>query len=166
MTKRDDPQHVRHTLRTKQVLILEQDEATREVLQGHFGHAILQPDPQAYLNKDFAALTGRYYGLVSQYKCDDAETVFVSLGSAAENIEAAVDYLRQREGAKVGSIHINVIRPFPEAAVVKAVGGSVRIEFVGADDPGDGAGPGKWILGCACAAFPPHGALQIFRHRA
>jgi 3-hydroxyisobutyrate dehydrogenase len=30
--------------------------ATREVLQGHFGHAILQPDPQAYLNKDFAAL--------------------------------------------------------------------------------------------------------------
>ncbi len=30
MTKRDDPQHVRHTLRTKQVLILEQDEATRE----------------------------------------------------------------------------------------------------------------------------------------
>ncbi|HMF23341.1 MAG TPA: NAD(P)-dependent oxidoreductase [Pseudolabrys sp.] len=30
--------------------------ATREVLQGHFGHAMLQPDPQAYLNKDFAAL--------------------------------------------------------------------------------------------------------------
>ncbi|HJS61721.1 MAG TPA: NAD(P)-dependent oxidoreductase [Pseudolabrys sp.] len=29
---------------------------TREVLQGHFGHATLQPDPQAYLNKDFAAL--------------------------------------------------------------------------------------------------------------
>src|SRR5499426_2811030 len=28
----------------------------REVLQGHFGHATLQPDPQAYLNKDFAAL--------------------------------------------------------------------------------------------------------------
>ena len=30
--------------------------ATREVLQGHFGHATLQSDPQAYLNKDFAAL--------------------------------------------------------------------------------------------------------------
>src|SRR6516165_10848035 len=30
--------------------------AAREVLQGHFGHATLQPDPQAYLNKDFAAL--------------------------------------------------------------------------------------------------------------
>ena len=47
--------------------------------------------------------------------------MFVSLGSAAENIEAAVDYLREQRGAKVGSIHINVIRPFPDAAVVKAL---------------------------------------------
>jgi 3-hydroxyisobutyrate dehydrogenase len=30
--------------------------ATREVLQGHFGAAMLKPDPQAYIKKDFAAL--------------------------------------------------------------------------------------------------------------
>src|ERR1043166_7308484 len=30
--------------------------ATREGLRGHFGHAPLQPDPKAYLNKDFAEL--------------------------------------------------------------------------------------------------------------
>jgi 3-hydroxyisobutyrate dehydrogenase len=30
--------------------------AAREVLQSHFGAAMLQPDPQAYLAKDFAAL--------------------------------------------------------------------------------------------------------------
>jgi 3-hydroxyisobutyrate dehydrogenase len=30
--------------------------ATREALQSHFGAATLQPDPQAYLEKDFAAL--------------------------------------------------------------------------------------------------------------
>jgi 3-hydroxyisobutyrate dehydrogenase len=30
--------------------------ATREVLQGHFGAAKLKPDPDAYLQKDFAAL--------------------------------------------------------------------------------------------------------------
>ena len=29
--------------------------ATREALQAHFGAAILQPDPEAYLAKDFAA---------------------------------------------------------------------------------------------------------------
>jgi len=30
--------------------------ATREVLQSHFGAAILQKDPKAYLEKDFAAM--------------------------------------------------------------------------------------------------------------
>jgi len=30
--------------------------AAREVLQGHFGAAILQKNPQEYLQKDFAAL--------------------------------------------------------------------------------------------------------------
>jgi 3-hydroxyisobutyrate dehydrogenase len=30
--------------------------APREVLQGHFGAAILQKNPQEYLQKDFAAL--------------------------------------------------------------------------------------------------------------
>jgi pyruvate-ferredoxin/flavodoxin oxidoreductase len=79
---------------------------------------------------------------VSQYKCDDAETVFVSLGSAAENIEAAVDYLRQRRHARVGSIHLNVIRPFPEAAVIKALAGKTRaIVLERTDEPMAGDNP-------------------------
>ena len=47
---------------------------------------------------DFAKLTGRDYGLISKYMVDDAEYVFISIGSAAENIEAGVDYLRKGEG--------------------------------------------------------------------
>jgi pyruvate-ferredoxin/flavodoxin oxidoreductase len=74
-------------------------------------------------HEEFGKLTGRHYGLLTRYRTEDADTVFVSLGSAAENIEAAVDYLRQKDGAKVGSIHLNVIRPFPEAAVVGALRG-------------------------------------------
>ncbi|MFY9856089.1 MAG: 2-oxoacid:acceptor oxidoreductase family protein, partial [Terracidiphilus sp.] len=58
---------------------------------------------------------------------DDADTVFVSLGSAAENIEAAVDYLRQTRNASVGSLHVNVIRPFPEAAIVAALKGKKNV---------------------------------------
>ncbi|HXY14241.1 MAG TPA: 2-oxoacid:acceptor oxidoreductase family protein [Terriglobales bacterium] len=93
--------------------------------RNNFTEPILQFLEDAYT--DFGKLTGRYYGLITQYKTDDAETLFVSLGSAAENIEAAVDYLRVRRGAKVGSIHLNVIRPFPEAAVVKALAGKKNI---------------------------------------
>src|SRR5436190_1048263 len=76
---------------------------------------------------DFGKLTGRHYGLISQYKTEDADTVFVSLGSAAENIEAAVDYMRETRGVKVGSIHPNVFRPFPEAAIVKALSGKKNV---------------------------------------
>jgi pyruvate-ferredoxin/flavodoxin oxidoreductase len=72
---------------------------------------------------EFGRLTGRQYSLISEYKCEDAETVFISLGCAAENIEEACDYLREQRNAKVGSIHINVIRPFPEAAVINALRG-------------------------------------------
>ena len=53
--------------------------------------------------------------------------MFVSLGSAAENVEAAVDYMREHWGVKVGSIHPNVFRPFPEAAIVRALAGKKNV---------------------------------------
>ena len=93
--------------------------------RNNFAEPILGFLEEAY--EKFAELTGRRYGLISEYKTEDAETVFVSLGSAAENIEAAVDYLRQTRGASVGSIHVNVIRPFPEAAIVTALKGKKNV---------------------------------------
>jgi len=93
--------------------------------RNNFAEPILAFLEAAY--KDFGDLTGRYYGLVSKYKTDDADTVFVSLGSAGENIEAAVDYLRQTRNASVGSVHVNVIRPFPEAALVAALKGKKNV---------------------------------------
>ena len=93
--------------------------------RNNFAEPILQFLEDAY--EDFAELTGRRYGLITEYKTADADTVFVSLGSAAENIEAAVDYLRQTRNASVGSIHVNVIRPFPEAALVNALKGKKNV---------------------------------------
>ena len=92
--------------------------------------------------EEFGNLTGRYYGLITQFKTEDADIVFVSLGSAAENIEAAVDYLRERRNAKVGSIHLNVIRPFPEAAVVQALAGKRNVIILErTDEPMAGDNP-------------------------
>ena len=93
--------------------------------RNNFSEPIAQFLEEAYA--DFGKLTGRYYGMLTAYKAADADTVFLSLGSAAENIEAAVDYLRQRRGAKVGSIHLNVIRPFPETAVINALAGKKNV---------------------------------------
>ena len=93
--------------------------------RNNFAEPILHFLEDAY--EKFAELTGRRYGLISEYKTSDADTVFVSLGSAAENIEAAVDYLRRTRNASVGSVHVNVIRPFPEAALVAALKGKENV---------------------------------------
>ncbi|MBK1877749.1 2-oxoacid:acceptor oxidoreductase family protein [Pelagicoccus mobilis] len=91
---------------------------------------------------EFGNLTGRHYNFVTEYRNDDAEYTFVSLGSAAENIEAAVDHLRETRGVKVGSVHINVIRPFPQAAVVNALRGKKAcIILERTDEPLSGDNP-------------------------
>lgn len=108
--------------------------------RNNFTEPILRFLEEAY--EDFGKLTGRYYGLVSQYKTEDADTVFVSLGCAAENIEAAVDYLRERRNAKLGSIHINVFRPFPEVAVIRALAGKKHVIILErTDEPMAGDNP-------------------------
>ena len=108
--------------------------------RNNFSEPILRFLEEAH--REFGTLTGRYYGLLTSYQCEDAETVFVSLGSAAENIEAAVDYLRAERRAKVGSIHVNVIRPFPEAAIVAALAGKKRVVILErTDEPLAGANP-------------------------
>ena len=50
--------------------------ATREALQAHFGAARLKADPEAYLQKDFAALL---------------ETVALQAGIRLESEDVAVD---------------------------------------------------------------------------
>ncbi len=89
-----------------------------------FSEHILGALEDAYA--EFAELTGRHYGMVSSYRCEDADVLFLSMGSAAENIEAGVDLLRN-EGEKVGSLHLNVLRPFPEAALVAALAGKQQL---------------------------------------
>src|SRR5437764_2396210 len=102
--------------------------------RNNFNEHILPTLAECYA--EFGRLTGRHYGFIHEYKCEDADTVFVSLGCAADNIEAACDYLREQRAAKVGSIHINVIRPFPEAAVINALRGKKSVIVLERTDEG------------------------------
>ncbi len=102
--------------------------------RNNFNEPILGFLEQCYA--EFGRLTGRQYGFLSEYRTADADTVFVSLGCAAENIEAACDYLREQRNAKVGSIHVNVIRPFPEAAVINALRGKKNVIILERTDEG------------------------------
>ncbi len=108
--------------------------------RNHFAEPIAEMLEQAW--KEFGALTGRTYGPLSEYGCDGAETVFLSLGSAAENINAAVDHLHDTRGVRVGSVHVNVLRPFPEDAVIEALRGRKRVIVLErTDEPLSGDNP-------------------------
>jgi pyruvate ferredoxin oxidoreductase alpha subunit len=62
--------------------------------------------------KEMGDITGRYYNPVEIYHADDAETVFLTMGSLSGTVSIAVDKLRA-QGKKVGQIKLRLWRPFP-----------------------------------------------------
>ena len=66
--------------------------------------------------REYEKLFGRDLGLVDAYRCDDADLMFVTSGTAGFTARVAVDELR-RSGAKAGNLRIKVFRPFPFAKV-------------------------------------------------
>jgi pyruvate ferredoxin oxidoreductase alpha subunit len=76
---------------------------------------------------EFAQRFGRRSGgLVHPYRCDDAETVVVALGSVLGTIADVVDEQRD-QGVRVGALGIGSFRPFPLDAVRAALRGARRV---------------------------------------
>lgn len=69
----------------------------------------------------FEQMTGRKYGFFESYRMEDAEYAVVLIGSAAGTCKAAVDYIRETTGKKVGLVKIRVFRPFPEEELAAAL---------------------------------------------
>jgi pyruvate ferredoxin oxidoreductase alpha subunit len=76
---------------------------------------------------EFAAAFGRFSGgLVRTYRCEDADTIVVALGSVLGTIKDTVDELRDG-GTKIGVLGITSFRPFPLDAVRAALAGAKRV---------------------------------------
>ncbi len=65
-------------------------------------------------------------GLVRAYRCADADTIVVALGSVLGTLKDTVDELR-RTGLRVGVLGIQSFRPFPLAAVRSALQAATRV---------------------------------------
>jgi pyruvate-ferredoxin/flavodoxin oxidoreductase len=70
---------------------------------------------------EYGRLTGRKYDVVMPYRLEDAEYAIVGSGCMMETAEAAVDYIREHMGIKVGLLHITSFRPFPSIEIVEAL---------------------------------------------
>ena len=85
---------------------------------------------------EFAAVSGRGYGVVESYRLAGAERALVVMGSSAGTAKDVVDDLRV-EGEAVGLLQVRSFRPFPVAAVRAALRGVNQVEVLDrADSPG------------------------------
>jgi pyruvate ferredoxin oxidoreductase alpha subunit len=81
---------------------------------------------------EFEKRFGRGYDLIDTYRCEDAEIIFIGIGSMMSTTRWAVEQLRQR-GEKVGQLNIRVFRPFPEEEIAKAVGKAKTVAVLDRD---------------------------------
>ncbi len=87
--------------------------------------------PQA--EEEFADIFGRRYtGVVDPYRCDDAEFVVITLGTVAGLVHDVVDQLRDA-GTKAGCLRLRYLRPFPDKALVEALGEAKAIAVLEKD---------------------------------
>ncbi len=70
---------------------------------------------------EFGRKTGRKYGNVEAYRCEDAEYILVGMGCYMETAKVTVDYLRDVKGIKAGCLTVFVFRPFPGRTIVDAL---------------------------------------------
>lgn len=69
---------------------------------------------------EWGKLTGRTYTPVEEYRTDDADTVFVTMGSFSSLAMETVDEMREN-GVKVGLVKIRLYRPFPIHDVISTL---------------------------------------------
>lgn len=67
---------------------------------------------------EFYRQTGRRYRPVDTYQMEDAEYAVVGMGGMMETAEAAVDYMREEMGLRVGVVHVTCFAPFPATQLV------------------------------------------------
>jgi len=93
------------------------------------------------VDKDFGKLSGRSYGLVSPFRCDDADIILISMGSISTTVRATVKKLREK-GERVGMVSLRLFRPFPLDELIKSIKNAKAIGIVDrALSPGAVAGP-------------------------
>ena len=86
----------------------------------------------AQADAEFEAIFGRSYPLVEEYRCDDADLVLVTVGSAVGTAREVIDDLKNR-GYKVGLMKLKMFRPFPLQKVRQALAGKKKVAVIERD---------------------------------
>ncbi len=94
-------------------------------LAHHKQMSALQLIPQ--LSAEFRESFGREAGgLIKTYRCEDAKTIVVALGSVMGTIKDVVDEMREN-GDSIGAVSICSFRPFPSGELHDVLAGAKRM---------------------------------------
>lgn len=78
---------------------------------------------------EFTEKFGRAYHIIETYNTENADFVFIALGSICENIKTAIDSLKS-QGKEAGLASIRLFRPFPSEELIAAIGGKGRVAVI------------------------------------
>ncbi len=95
----------------------------------HHLAALASLDVYEELGQEYGELTGRPYSALELYHCEDADIIFVMIGSFATKGKDAVDRLRQL-GVSVGLVRLRLVRPFPAAELTAALAGKKGVAVI------------------------------------
>jgi len=109
--------------------------------------------------REYEKLFGRYLGLVEDYRCDDAEVIIVSSGTAGYTAKVGVDQLRE-EGIKAGNLRVKVFRPFPFETIRRILNKAQKVAVV--DRNISYGHHGMFFQEVKSALFGHNGQLPIF----
>ena len=87
------------------------------------------PEIAAHVDQEFGERFGREYGICESFMTEDAEVVIVTAGSMTSTARLAITDLRER-GKRIGLLKMRLFRPFPVAAVQKALAGKKKIAVI------------------------------------
>jgi pyruvate ferredoxin oxidoreductase alpha subunit len=93
-------------------------------------------------------------GLIEGYCLEDAEQIFVAMGSVCGTIRDAVDELRKK-GKKAGMLKIISYRPFPKEAIIAALSKAKEVAVVDKSISLGGFGPLYTDLSSALSSLGP-----------
>ncbi len=84
------------------------------------------------VDEEFGKRFGRKYGMMEEYRTDDADIILLTMGSLAGTIKEVVDRWRGR-GEKVGLVKLRLYRPFPAEELAEVLMGAKAVGVVEKD---------------------------------
>lgn len=75
---------------------------------------------------EFNDIFGRNYGMVEEYKTQDAEVIMVAVSTAASTAKDAIDEMREK-GIKAGLLRLRFVRPFPFKKVREVLSSAKKV---------------------------------------